>query len=159
MIKDNTGEYHVCVINEINNISCSSEPDSICQINNKYLCIGLQDYNGLRKVSGFALINIFTRELHKIIKDNQINCLYYDKENSLLMASMEVIHKKYIYYNTKIYKVIMNEENDKIKLEIIYNHRNEQTDVIISINKIPNEKLIFVISSQYADLEIVKTEI
>ena len=23
MIKDNTGEYHVCVINEINNISCS----------------------------------------------------------------------------------------------------------------------------------------
>ena len=75
------------------------------------------------------------------------------------MASMELIHRKNIYYNTRIYKVIMNEENDKIELERIYNHRNEQTDVIISINKIPNKKLIFVTSSQYSDLEIVKTEI
>ena len=162
IIKDNAGEYQVCTISEINNISCSVEPDSICQINDKYLCIGLQDYNKLKQVSGFALINIYTRKLYKKIRDKQINSLYYDKENSLLIASMEVIIERYIYYYSKIYKITVNkenEENDKIEFKRIYSHRNEQIDVIISLNKISNKKLIFVTSSQCGDLEIVKTDI
>ena len=39
IIKDKAGEYQVCSLSEIDNISCSVEPDSICQINDKYLCI------------------------------------------------------------------------------------------------------------------------
>ena len=78
---------------EINKISCSAETDSICQINEKYLCIGLQDYDLQEQQSGFALVNIITGKVD-VIKDDQINCIYYDKENSLLMASMEIIKKR-----------------------------------------------------------------
>ena len=52
-----------------------------------------------------------------------------------------------------------NEENDKIKFNEIYNYKNKKSELIISIQKIPNEKLIFITSSQYADLEIVKADI
>ena len=75
---------------------------------------------------------------------------------------MEAIIERYIYYYSKIYKITVNKENeknDKIEFKRIYSHRNEQIDVIISLNKISNKKLIFVTSSQCGDLEIVKTEI
>ena len=78
------------------------------------------------------------------------------------MASMEVIMNKYRYYYTKIYKIIFikkGENNKKIKLKKIFCHRNEQVDTITSINKVPNENLIFVTSSQYGDLEVVKPKI
>ena len=91
IIKDNKGEYHINTINVIYNISCSVEPDSICQINKKYLCIDLQNYGKPLQTNGFALINIVSRNLYKIIPDKPINCLYYDIENRLLMACMEVI--------------------------------------------------------------------
>ena len=162
IIKDNKDKYQVCTINKIANLSCSKEPNSICQISNKYLCIGLKDYGRSNQKNGFALINIFTRKFYVIIKDEQINCLFCDKENSLLMASMEVINEKYKYYNSKIYKIIVtkeNEENDKIEFNEIYNYKNKKSELIISIQKIPNEKLIFITSSQYADLEIVKADI
>ena len=162
IIKDNKGKYHISTIDVINNISCSVEPDSICQINKKYLCIGLQNYGKPLQASGFALIDIFTRKLIKIISDKPINCLYYDIENRSLMASMEVIKDRYRYYYTKIYKIIINEgdeENDKIEFIEIYNHENGQYDTMISINKIPNEKLIYVTLSFISVLEIVKTHI
>ena len=63
---------------------------------------------------------------------------------------------------TQKYKIIVtkeNEENDKIEFNEIYNYKNKKSELIISIQKIPNEKLIFITSSQYADLEIVKADI
>ena len=158
--KDNNEKY-VKIIKEINKISCSAETDSICQINEKYLCIGLQDHDLQEQQSGFALVNIITGKVD-IIKDDQINCIYYDKENSLLMASMEIIKKRYRYYYTKIYNIMFEKDmhnNDKIEFDKIYEHRNGQVDTITSINKIPNENLIFVTSSQIGVLEIVKVKI
>ena len=148
--RDNSNKFRVYTIDKIDNISCSKEPNSICQISNKYLCIGLKDYGRPKQKNGFALINIFTRKLDHIIKDEQINCLYYDKENNLLMASMEVMNEKYKYYNSKIYKIIVTEEDeekDKVKFNEIYTYKNKTSRIIISILKIPNEKLIFVTSS------------
>ena len=158
--KDNNEKYGVRVIKEINKISCSAETDSICQINEKYLCIGLQDYDLEEQQSGFALVNIITGKVD-VIKDDQINCIYYGRENSLLMASMEIIIKRYRYYYTKIYKIKFKKDtqnNDLIDFDKIYEHRNEQVDTITSINKIPNEKLIFITSSQIGDLEVVRVK-
>ena len=162
IIKDNTGRYHISTIAEIKEISCSEEPDSICQINNKYLCVGLQNYGKSKQISGFALINIFTRTIYKKIKDEQIDCLYFYKENYLLMASVEKTIKNKKFNFTKIYKINIskgNEENDTIELKDIFEHKNKQKDLITSINKINNEKLIFITISLNAEFEIIKAEI
>ena len=77
------------------------------------------------------------------------------------MASMEIIKKRYRYYYTKIYNIMFEKDmhnNDIIEFDKIYEHRNVQIDTITSINKIPNENLIFVTSSQIGDLEIVKVK-
>ena len=160
--KDDSGQYHIITIKEINNLSCSEEPNSICQINKKYVCIGLQSYDIPDQINGFALINIFSRTLATIIKEDPINCLYYYKENNLLFASMEKIIQNYRYYYTKIYRIKNNKVDNKnyeIIFEQIYEHENYQVDTITSINKIPHKNFIFITSSLNADLELVKAEI
>ena len=159
---DDSGQYHIRTIKVINNLSCSEEPNSICQISKKYICIGLQSYDIPNQINGFALINIFTRTLVKIIKEDPINCLYYSKENNLLFASMEKIIQNYRYYYTKIYQINKNKGNNKnyeIKFDQIYEHENYQVDTITSIHKIPDKNFIFITSSLNADIELVKAEI
>ena len=80
--KDDSGQYHIRTIKVINNLSCSEEPNSIWKKKKKYVCIGLQSYDIPDQINGFALINIFTRTLTKIIKEDPINCLYYPQSQS-----------------------------------------------------------------------------
>lgn len=40
------------------NISFSIEPDSLSHINEKYICVGLQDYRNQNQKNGFSLIDI-----------------------------------------------------------------------------------------------------
>ena len=76
-------------IKEINNLSCSIGADSICQINNKYLCVGLQSHNLNGQIDGFAFIDINKREICRIIKYNLgVSSLYYNSRKNLLLASL-----------------------------------------------------------------------
>ena len=59
--KNDIDEYYVDKIKEIEGLSCSIEADSICQINDKYLCIGLQKQDVKKNISGFAFIDIYKR--------------------------------------------------------------------------------------------------
>ena len=161
------GKYKTSIIKEINGISCSGELDTICQLNKKYICIGLQNYDKTGQKNGFALIDIYKRELYRIIEDGPISSLCFIKEKQLLLATMEIIEKDR-YFSTKVYKLIKNKENEdkekyKYELENIYQHRNKQYDVITSIHPINNHNLdkniIFVTSSQSSDLEIINAEI
>ena len=70
-------KYNIKIITEIDGISCSGEPDTICQLNKKYLCIGLQNYGKPNQKNGFAIINIINRELYKFIeiKDSPVSSL------------------------------------------------------------------------------------
>lgn len=148
----------------INNLSCSVEPNSICQLNDKIICIGLQNHNKENQNNGFALIDIYTRELHNIIKDYAISCLYCSKENKLLFASMEIKEKDIDYFSTNIYKIIENKDkkgNKEIELEKIYKYKNMTENIVISINKVQCsfKGVIFVTSSDSFNLEVVKAEI
>ena len=79
---------------------------------------------------------------------------------------MEIVEKGR-YFETKVYKLIKNKEdeekNNGIELKNIFQHRNKQTDVIISIHPIIlsnlDKNIIFVTSSQNSHLEIVNAEI
>ena len=156
-------------------MSCSIEADSICQITDKYLCIGLQEQDLKYNISGFAFIDIYKREISRIIniKNNQISSLCYNPMNKLLFASMEIkIDKKRSYFKTKIYELSEkkgDKGNKEIDLKEIYHHNNNHYDTINSICQmiIPHlreekkefqEKIIFITSSKDSTLEAIKVE-
>ena len=117
---------------KIENISCSTEADSICQLNDKYLCIGLQNFNLKGQISGYAIINIKQKEVSQIIKDDEIYSLNYNKEKSLLMASMEVRNPNGNYNTINMYKIKENDE-DKFKFEKLCQLRSKHTGIIVSV--------------------------
>ena len=173
--KDRKGDYIIEKIKEINGLSCSAEADSICQINEKYLCIGLQNHDLNGQISGFAFIDINTREISRIVTDQEVSCVCYNEKNNLLFASMEVRDPKRNYFSTKIYDIIQkkgDKGNEEIELKEIYQYRNKHTDIITSIQqmtvsyfKVNLEEqnilnnIIFATSSKDSTLEVVKAEI
>ena len=163
-------------IKVINNISCSIHVNSICQFKDKYLCIGLQNHNLKGQISGFALIDIYNRDICRIIRDQEISCLYFSLESNLLIASMEVRDIKNNYFMTKIYKITTNvgDKGDKeIDLKRIYQFKSGHNDTISSVYQLKtffcndnntdseniNENLFYVTSSYDSSLEIIKTNI
>ena len=173
--KDRNNDYFVEKIKEINGLSCSAEADSICQINEKYLCIGLQNHNLNGQISGFALIDINKREISRIVSDQEISCVCYNEKNNLLFASMEVRDPKKNYFSTKIYDIIQkkgDKGNEEIELKKIYQYKNRHEDIVTSIQQMTVsyfkvnleehnilDNIIFVTSSKDSTLEVVKAEI
>ena len=176
--KNNQNEYEVDKIEELERLSCSIEADSICQINDKYLCIGLQQQSLDGQINGFVFIDIDKIEIIRYIdtKKDEISCLCYSPLNKLLFASMEKkIDKKRSIFKTKIYKLnemIGDKGNKEIDLKEIYKYKNNQYDSITSIVQMAAihsdknlvkeknlEKIIFVTSSKESTLEAVEVEI
>ena len=173
--KNEKGEYCVEKIKEIEGLSCSIEVDSICQINDKYICVGLQKRQLNKQISGFAFIDIYKREVCRIINDEEISCLFYNAEKNLLFASMEIQDDKREYFKTKIYEIVNNKGdrgNEDIDLKNVYQYDNKQYDSINSIGqlsvsylkldeekKIAQESIVVVTSSKDSSLEVVKFEL
>ena len=159
---------------KIENISCSTEADSICQLNDKYLCIGLQNFDLKGQISGYAIIDINQKEIWQIIKDNDINSLNFIKEKNLLMAAMEVRNPKGNYNMIKMFKVIENEEK-KIEFKKICQFKSQHQEIIVDLNelKIMNcapiandifdkflkKNIICVSASKDSTLRIIETKI
>ena len=164
-VKNILGKYKVIFIKRIEKISCSSEPDTICQLNKKYICIGLQDY-GLDQKNGFALIDINNRVIYKIIEKNvPIYSLFYLQEKKILLATTDSDNNEPNFF-VRAYKFLKNtdEKNkDDYILNEIYNYKSEQIDVIVSIHSILipdlNNKIIIITSSNKSNIEIKKAEI
>ena len=117
----------------IDNISCSTEADSICQLNDKFLCIGLQNFDLKGQVSGYAIIDVEKKEISQIINDNEIYCLNFIKENKLLIAAMEVRNTDENYKMIKIYNIIEKEEGNKIEFKKVCQYKSKHKDIINSI--------------------------
>ena len=171
------GKLYFCKIKTIKNISCSIHVNSICQLNDKYMCVGLQNHDLNGQISGFAIIDIDTREICRVIRDDEINSLYYIKDKNLLIASMEVRDTKMNYFMTKIYKIV-NNRNDKGKEEIdfkrLHKYKNEHNDNISTVVEFKSffirlimeekeqkdankQQLIIVTSSHDSTIEVLKT--
>ena len=137
LVRKTDKNINVKRVKKITNISCSIETNSICQLNNQYICIGLQNYQKKGQISGFAIINIFEREIKKIIKDSPICSLFYNFEKKILYSAMDIIQANNRHqYVIKIYKII--EENKEINLKDIYELKSEHKDVVISIKELKN---------------------
>ena len=164
LLKDRNNKYKVEQIKEITGISCSIMADSICKINEKFICIGLQNKKLNGQQSGFALIDIYKREINKIIKDDNICSICYDINNKILLASVEKWNNKEKKYATKIYE-IKNGKDDKGNEAIDFNgiaeYKSKHIDEISSIHLLYNarKERIFITASLDSTLEVVKTEI
>ena len=125
----------------ISNVSCSTEADSICQLNNKFICIGLQNHNNENQKNGFAIINIQKKDILKIIKDLPIYSLAYSFEKKLLFSAMDIIEKgnKHKYLIT-VYEII--EGIDEIFSNQIYQYKSDYSDIIVSLSQIKNNEII-----------------
>ena len=172
---DKRNDYIVTKIKEIDGLSCSAEADSICQINEKYICVGLQNHNLNGQVSGFAFVDIYKRNLCGIVNDQEISCVFYNMKNNLLFASMEVRDPKGNYFMSKIYNIINVKDergNEEIELKKLYQYKNKQTDIITSIEPISIpyfkvnleqqnilDNIIFATSSKDSTMEVVKAEV
>ena len=153
---------------KIENISCSTKPNSICQLNDKYLCIGLEDYDYKGQVSGFALVDVYQKEVSQIIKDNKLICLNYIKEKHLLMAGIEYKNKKENSYLIKMYNIIENKDSP-IEFKNIYQFKSKHKDILVSLielnsmNCAPlalnnnNKKFICVSASMDSKIKVIET--
>ena len=173
--KIGNGSLYFSKINIIRNISCSIQVNSICQLNNKYVCVGLQNHDLKGQISGFAIIDIYSRDICRIIRDHEISCIFCNRDKNILIASMEVRDIKNNYFMNKVYK-ICNSVGDKgkedIDLKKIYEYKNGHGDTVSSVCEIKpfcikvnteqkniNENVIFVTSSHDSTLEVLKTDI
>jgi len=153
---------------KIENISCSTKADSICQLNDKYVCIGLEDYDYKGQASGFAIVDILQKEVSQIIKDNKLICLNYIKEKHLLMAGMETRNKKESSYMIKMFNVIENKDSP-IEFKNIYQFKSKHKDIITSLielnsmNCAPlalnnnNKKFICATASMDSKIKVIET--
>ena len=159
--KESFNKYYIRKIGVIDGISCSIGTNSICQLNEKYLCVGFNNCNH----SGFVIIDINKRQKYKMIESGNVTCLYYDKENDLLIKSIQKLFDKNIQYITKIYKVNINSkdgQNDEIKFDKKYEYLNSQNSLITSIQKInldSKKNYVFITYSKDFELEIIQKEI
>ena len=65
--------------------------DSICQLNKKFLCIGLKNYFNIWPKNGFAIIDIEQKKISRIIRNSPIDSLYFNFEKKLLYSAIEII--------------------------------------------------------------------
>ena len=153
---------------KIENISCSTKADSICQLNDKYICIGLEDYDYKGQTSGFAIVDIHQKEVSQIIKDNNLICLNYIKEKHLLMTGMEIRNKKESSYMIKMFNVIENKDSP-IEFKNVCQFKSKHKDIITSLielnsmNCAPlalnnnNKKFICVSASMDSKIKVIET--
>ena len=107
------------------------------------------------------MIDIYKREINKIIKDDNICSICYDINNKILLASVEKWNNKEEIYVTKIYE-IKNGKDDKENEDIDFNgiaeYKSKHIDEISSINLLYNarKERIFITASLDSTLEVVK---
>ena len=172
LLKKQNKKYYVKKIKEITGLSCSAEADSICQIKDKYICVGLQNHNLKGQISGFAFIDIYQRNVVRIVNDEEISCVYYHPKFNLLFASMEVRDPNMNYFSSTIYEIVQSKGDkggEDIDLNTVYNYKNKHSDIIASIHPMPDNyfqgnlkeqdnsnSIIFVTASKDSTLEVIK---
>ena len=131
--KLNENKLEIKIVKKLE-ISCSTEPDSICQLNKQNICIGLQKFKEGQS-NGIAIIHITKRYIVKIIEDLPISSLSFNLEKKLLYSSMELVDKSNKHhYLIKIFKVakILGE----INLNKYFEFESEHQNIVVSLSEI-----------------------
>ena len=169
-IKSGLNENIECKVNKKIDISCSTESDSICQLNNHFLCVGLQNHYKNGQINGFAIINIEQKEISKIIKNFPIDSLYFNLEKKILISASDIVDNDDNHiYNIGLYKVV--EKRGEIDFKKIYLFKSGHNDIIVSLFELENKRneeiygennnkeFVLISASMDANLKLIKIKI
>ena len=119
----------------INNISCSELVDTICQIDDQYLCVALQKWSS-NQIKGIAIINLIKKQIVNTIQGDSTTCIAlinsYDK--IIITGGRDKTNKKSIL---RLWKLKNNGE-----LFQIYEVCTEQNDAITSIGRLNDGRIL-----------------
>ena len=164
-LKSNNCYLNIAKTKKIENISCSIEPDSICQFNGNYICVGLQNFNITGQKSGYALIDITQKSITQIIDDNEIFYVNFNEEKNLLLAGMVVRNFEGFYNMIKAYNIQV-DGNNKITFKTMYEFKSRHEGKIISIvdlesqyfcSKLLNSNFVCVSASVDGNIKIINS--
>ena len=121
------------------NISCSELVDTICQIDEEYLCVALQKWDN-NQIKGIAIIDLKEKKIINKIQGDSIACisLINNKEKIIITGGRDKANKKSIIREWKL--------KNKGELTQLYEIYSEQKDAITSIAKLKDGRIF---SSNY----------
>ena len=139
-VKNRLNSYIECRSTKKIDISCSTESDSICQLNKHFLCIGLQNHCKPGQINGLALINIKKKEISQIIQSFPIDSLYFNYERKILYSAIDFVesNKKHTYM-IGIHKVV--EGIDEIYIKDVYKFKTGHNNIIVSLSELKSKKI------------------
>ena len=119
----------------INNISCSELVDTLCQIDDQYLCVALQKWSS-NQIKGIAIINLLKKQIVNIIQGDSTTCIAlinsYDK--IIITGGRDKTNKKSIIRQWKL--------KNNGELFQLYEVCTEQNDAITSIAKLNDGRIL-----------------
>ena len=118
----------------INNISCSELVDTLCQINEQYLCVALQKWSS-NQIKGIAVIDIEKKQIIRTIQGDSMTCisLISSIDKIIITGGRDKTNKKSIIREWKL-----KNNGDLIQLFEIC---TEQKDAITSISKLKDGRI------------------
>ena len=119
----------------IYNISCSELVDTICQIDEQYLCVALQKWNS-NQVKGIAIVNLIKKQIVNTIQSDSMTCvsLINSSDKVIITGGRDKTNKKSIIRQWKL-------KNSGDLLQI-YEVCTEQNDAITSIAKLNDGRIL-----------------
>ena len=119
----------------IYNISCSELVDTLCQIDQQYLCVALQKWNS-NQIKGIAIIDLIKKQIVNKIQGDSMTCisLVNSKEKIIISGGRDKANKKSIIREWKL--------KNKGELIQLYEICTEQKDAITSIAKLKDGRML-----------------
>ena len=119
----------------INNISCSELVDTLCQVNEQFLCVALQKWNS-NQIKGIAVIDLIKKQIINKIQSDSMTCisLMNKKEKIIITGGRDKTNKKSIMREWKL--------KNNGELVQLYEVCTEQNDAITSIAKLNDGRIL-----------------
>ena len=119
----------------INNISCSELVDTLCQINEQFLCVALQKWNS-NQMKGIAVVDLIKKQIINKIQSDSMTCisLINNKEKIIITGGRDKTNKKSIIRQWKL--------KNKGELVQLYEICSEQNDAITSIKILDDGRIL-----------------
>ena len=116
------------------NISCSELVDTICQIDEQYLCVALQKWSS-NQVKGLAIVNIIKKQIVKNIHADSMTCitLISSTDKIIMTGGRDKANKKSIVRQWKL--------KNNGELMQMFEVCTEQKDAITSIAKLKDGRI------------------
>ena len=141
-----SSEINYNILDTIYDINCSRFVDSVLMINDKLLCIGVQD-NSFSSLNGIALVNINTRQIVTFIEEQFPTAIYKLKNDLIVMGINKSSHDEgELIPEKKINFYYLNENNDLIFINSV---NSCMKNYICSFGELNNLGELIIVGNQF----------